>query len=574
MTQQRIIQHLLLTDTTMVLYAGPLQMLYDRGFLRYIGYRDSEILRMIYFAARDENWDTYDHVITREEKDITWETFIIEYDSVHRKDNQDVIRWKCKIEGFPDSSIRFTIDGEVLKEFKRNRVGFCILHPLKNLIGQPAESIDPNGKTQTGLFPVLVAPQNPFKNIRKLKWNFENRWYELIFEGDIFETEDQRNWSDASFKTFCTPADLPIPVTLPIGTKIFQRTTFRPLERLQPITSHENPIIQLEKTDQRAILPKVGLGLANENVAANKKALERIKQLNLDHVAIDVKPSQSDWISAFSQRCENAYALGLSLKVTLYLLQEANEHLNQFILLVQQNRLRIKEVLVLTEDNPVTSTQHLKAILTLREKLPDVKFGAGTEGDFKEVNRNRFDATGIDFISYSANPQVHAVDDRTLIENIDGLRETGKSAALLFNGQAIHITPITLQSRSVRKPDPRQKTDLAALWTLGALRATSEGKVSSITLFETFGDSGIVSPDGEPFPVYFMLERVLRFRNHEIVILTNSEPLLIDAMLFTDDSSTTLMIANYTDDLQTVKYGRNEFQVPPLQVYEINLSGT
>ena len=98
--------------------------------------------------------------------------------------------------------------------------------------------------------------------------------------------------------------------------------------------------------------------------------------------------------------------------------------------------------------------------------------------------------------------------------------------------------------------------------------------INSITLFETVGENGILSHDGTPYPVYTILEKVLRFRNHEMVELKNTEPLLIDALLFTNDSSTTLLMVNYTDDLQTVKYGRNEFQVPPLQLYEVNLSGT
>ena len=34
---------------------------------------------------------------------------------------------------------------------------------------------------------------------------------ELLFEGDLFETEDQRNWTDASFKTYCTPQELGFP---------------------------------------------------------------------------------------------------------------------------------------------------------------------------------------------------------------------------------------------------------------------------------------------------------------------------------------------------------------------------
>ena len=33
-------------------------MQYDQGFLRYIKLGDYEVLRMIYFALRDHNWDT------------------------------------------------------------------------------------------------------------------------------------------------------------------------------------------------------------------------------------------------------------------------------------------------------------------------------------------------------------------------------------------------------------------------------------------------------------------------------------------------------------------------------------
>jgi len=36
------------------------------------------------------------------------------------------------------------------------------------------------------------------------------RWT-ISFEGDVFETEDQRNWTDASFKTYCPPLRLPYP---------------------------------------------------------------------------------------------------------------------------------------------------------------------------------------------------------------------------------------------------------------------------------------------------------------------------------------------------------------------------
>ncbi|HEY0740914.1 MAG TPA: hypothetical protein VGD40_05600 [Chryseosolibacter sp.] len=558
----------------MILYAGPLQVLYERGFLRYISYQDAEILRMIYFALRDENWDTCEHIITHEEKDISWETFRVTYDSVHRKNNEDLIRWKASIEGLPDSSIRFTIDGEVLKEIKKNRAGFCVLHPLHGVKGQPVQVTQPDGSTYDGQFPAHVEPRNPFKDVQKLKWRFGDRWFEVSFSGDVFETEDQRNWIDTSFKTFCTPADLPIPVTLQPGTKIHQEVHFRPLEKLQPITSHDATVIQLDKTGEATRLPAIGTLLSAENNSINAAAVDQLKTVKLDHLAIAVSPSNADWIAKFSQQCEAAYAIDLAMKVVLTLPQDFNNTLNQFSGIIQQNRLRVNEVLLLSEKKPVTDQKLIDHIPTLKEALPGIKWGVGTSGDFKDLNRNRFNKGDADFVSYSAHPQVHAFDDRTLIENIDGLRETGDSSSIIYPKAEIHLCPITLQKRSWDKADPRQTSDLAALWTFGAIRAIAEAKVRSATLFETTGQNGLLSNAGQPYPITEMLQKLLRFKNHEMIVLKNNEPLLADAMLFSNDSSTTLLLVNYTDDLQVVRYGRNEFQVPPLQLIEINLSGT
>ena len=44
----------------------------------------------------------------------------------------------------------------------------------------------------------------------------------MIFNGETFEMEDQRNWTDASFKTYCTPLSLPYPIKIIKGTTIKQ----------------------------------------------------------------------------------------------------------------------------------------------------------------------------------------------------------------------------------------------------------------------------------------------------------------------------------------------------------------
>ena len=47
----------------------------------------------------------------------------------------------------------------------------------------------------------------------------------IRFEGDLWEMEDQRNWTDASYKTYSTPLRLPYPVEIQEGDRVWQRVT-------------------------------------------------------------------------------------------------------------------------------------------------------------------------------------------------------------------------------------------------------------------------------------------------------------------------------------------------------------
>src|SRR5262245_20431589 len=48
---------------------------------------------------------------------------------------------------------------------------------------------------------------------------------EVRFDGDVFETEDHRNWTDASFKTYVRPLALPWPYVLAKGETFAQSIT-------------------------------------------------------------------------------------------------------------------------------------------------------------------------------------------------------------------------------------------------------------------------------------------------------------------------------------------------------------
>ena len=49
------------------------------------------------------------------------------------------------------------------------------------------------------------------------------RQRECRMEGDTFEMEDQRNWSDASYKTYVRPLALPWPYQMPAKRAVRQQ---------------------------------------------------------------------------------------------------------------------------------------------------------------------------------------------------------------------------------------------------------------------------------------------------------------------------------------------------------------
>ena len=190
------------------LKAGPLNLFYEAGDLRYIKYGDKEIIRRIYVAVRDRNWDTVKPVLSNVKMDIKDDSFIITY-TVNNIQSDIDFCWLGKIIGKANGTITFSMDGEARSTFWRNRIGFCILHPMEYASTEcKIEHVD--GTIEQTTFPKFIAPQliindkpspvEPFSNMRALVYQVKpNLLAEVRFEGENFEMEDQRNWTDASF---------------------------------------------------------------------------------------------------------------------------------------------------------------------------------------------------------------------------------------------------------------------------------------------------------------------------------------------------------------------------------------
>lgn len=565
-----------------IMQAGALVVGYENGSLRRIRYGKTEVLRMIYFALRDRNWNTLESRIENEKISAGDNRFLITYECVNLNVGVPIMRWAVQIEGTPEGTITFEIRGTMLEKYLKNRAGFCILHPL-NVAGTNCTLTHPDGSESVHLFPVEISPDNPFLQIQAMTWDADAITFHMEFEGDTFETEDQRNWGDASYKTFCTPLDRPFPAELKKGDKVFQKITFRPVAPLAPLTDAGNHI-SLKATNMKATVPLFGVCASTEVQHLSEQAVARIRGLRLSHYRVEVHPAQENWVADFSGACETAYALGIGLEVALHLTANYAEEIESFSILCQQNKVRLRRVLLLDATGMVTDQNMIAEVRVLKRTFPRVLFGAGTNYNFNEINKNHFRPEDIDFVSLSFDPQEHAFDDLTILENIGTLPHVIRSAKSIYGeSMAVQISPLALRKRfnpyatnpddlfipEERKADPRQSETLCAVWAFGSIIGLTKGGAQAITFFQTAGRQGVVSSEGEAYPVYEVLKQFALFQGKSADLLESSDPLTLEAIVIDDKI---LAIVNYSTKATMARWNDQDFELAPQEMKLVKLN--
>ena len=86
------------------LCAGPLSMIFESGDLRYIRFGDHELLRRVYVAIRDHNWDTILPQLSNLQIEQDDDTFRITYDVTNKGADVDFF-WQGTITGDANGTI-------------------------------------------------------------------------------------------------------------------------------------------------------------------------------------------------------------------------------------------------------------------------------------------------------------------------------------------------------------------------------------------------------------------------------------------------------------------------------------
>lgn len=494
------------------LHAGSLTCLYENGNIRYIKKENTELVRMLYGAVRDADWGTADAVISDEQILQQENSFLISYTAHYHKDN---IYYKANfsIEGKPDDSLVFKMNGKALSSFNTNRMGLCAHLPVKECKGRAVTITDETRATSQAFFPSNISPHQPFGAFQKIQWNtITGDAVAIAFEGDTFEAEDQRNWMDHSFKIYGRPLALPYPFWVNKGEEIKQCIT---LKLSAGNTFSESALKKEDATAEYFPLPKIGFTAADELRALSENEIALLHQIPFEHYRAEVD-FEKDWKASLYGAASNAKAVKALLELILFFTDNYREEIQQFTNVIKPLHKQIKTVLPLHKAHKVTPVFLQEYFYRLlKQTLPELQIGYGTDAYFAELNRHRPQNDFFDFVSFSINPQVHAFDIRTLLENlqtIPDMMDTIRS----FTQKPILVSPVSFKRRKnhdatgnnchelINNNDERQYTAFGAGWFLLCLFQLHAA--AQVSFFKTTGSGGIIQQEVKiPSPLYNVL---------------------------------------------------------------------
>ncbi len=493
---------------------GQLTLRHDRNgaFAREISLGGEELFRGIGFVVRDAHWGTPmltgEAILSRQNDratatsggrldvagcDLTWST-----------------EWSITESGLEAKGRASSVTG-----FETNRTGFVVLHSLGATRGRPVRVFHPGGGVEDTTFPDLVSPHQPFFDIEALEYTTTaGSRLRLSFSGEVFEIEDQRNWTDASYKTYCRPLRLPYPYRIEPSTVIEQSVR---LEILATAPGGSRPRRTAPWIERTAVLPMLGTSLPPGAFDAGQVAA--LDALKLGFTAIEVDLSDEDGLATASEKI--AAAPGL-LRIDIRKSEEKKtlEAVTTFAPLLA-NKALIGLSIWDAED---------LTIAAVRTVASNVRIGGGTGAFFTELNRlSRWPAA--DYLTWTSNPTVHGSSDDTIGETIEPLADIIRTARARSSSARFQIGPITLglrynpnsttpEGRRVSSPpDPRQNEMITAAWAVGTIAGFADPAVETLAFFEPTGPKGLVSEDGSLSPAAHVLLRLSPYAGCKVSVM-------------------------------------------------------
>lgn len=482
---------------------GPWSLRLSDGRLDDVRFGSARIVRGIRVVVRDEDWGTFETVGAVVE--VEDRALVVTGASAQGGAR---VEWTLRA-AFSDDALSVALEARASTALLRNRLGLIVLHGTESA-GAPLVARHPDGTSDRGSFPDRIAPHQPAQDLAGLAWAADGVPVELSLEGDVFETEDQRNWTDASFKTYSTPLSRPFPVPVAAGELVRQSLRIvcdgLPPSRIEAVSP---ALAVLRIGGAGHPLPEIRTSAASAPTELRPDVRPALDPL----IECDVR--WAGWRRALHRAVEDAHGRPIDLRVVASTPEDVGAVLDEL------------------GDAPLTRLGVFAAVghLSTPELLAEARRAAGARGievvggvrsHFTELNRGADAlAHGDAPLAFSITPFMHDRSGHQLIESIAVQRAVVRDAAAIARGRRLLLGPITLGARmnavSTSPFDPgsadidrsgygphavpgstdeRQHAPELAAWVVGSLAALAVPPVASLAYFEQWGPRGLVGAEG------------------------------------------------------------------------------
>ncbi|RWD45774.1 hypothetical protein [Mesorhizobium sp.] len=591
------------------LRAGALSADFVNGNLRTIRHGGTEVLRTIAYVIRDRDWGTYEPALTDLVIDQGADTFSVSYSASCVGPKGSRLDFRATIEGSADGQLVFDVSARPEDDFETNRCGFCILHPIAGLAGSPITVEHTDGSVVETKLPQLIDPWQPFKDLRAITHEVRpGVTAECRMEGDVFEMEDQRNWSDASYKTYVRPLALPWPYVLPADETLRQTISLRISGDVKaPAAATAAEHVRVELGEAGPALPDIGVIIYPDEVEAALANLPTLSALGPQQLMFHYDPTRGHGLEALQSyaRLAAACPVDTTLECVVSCVGDLDAELSGVADAVRQAGLKLSAIAV----SPSVDRQSTPpgsawpecppledVYAAARRAFPDIRLGGGMFSYFTELNRKRVPADLLDFVTHCTCPIVHAADDLSVMQSLEALPFITASVRAIFGPKHYRIGPSTIAMRqnpyggatkanphrqriAMADRDPRHAGMFAAAWTIGYAARVAPAGLEMLTLSSFTGPFGVLAASGEPVgegeprPIFEAIKGLCELAGfRHIAARTSDETRVLTLAGRSPAGQTVMWLANLTASEVTVDisgFERRHLVMPPYAITRI-----
>lgn len=578
-----------------VLTAGPVTATLENGQLRWIKIGEAEAIRSIAFVVRDRIWSTPVPEISNLKVEQSAGGFKVSLDALCRTQDGD-FKWHGEYSGDSSGTIRCLGVAKAEREFLTCRTGFVILHPLAGVVGNAMKVEHVDGSTEQKTMPREIVSAQPFFLVRAMSHEpTPGVTAQIRMEGDSWETEDHRNWTDASFKTYCRPLNLPWPYTIPAGGEVRHTVTLSFAGKLPTAPAKAGGPVTVTLGGAGGVMPRIGLSILPEDAEAAVAVADRVRPAKPQHVNCRIDLRAKDWdrkIALYRDTCAKIGAEAV-LEIIIPGKASAEAELKPVAEILIAAGLKPAAIIVTPAANLMSyppGVPYPEGVPTWdqvaaagRKIFPGVRLGGGMLANFTEINRTRPPRGMFDYVTHATSSLVHAADDRSVMEALDTVGHIIHSAKAIVGKTPYRIGPSHIGNSfnpygatytqnpdnrrvTMARVEPRHRALFAAAWHLGYISQAAKGGVEAVTMASPVGEFGIVYaelPHAQPgydgvegaalYPVFHVIRGMSAAAGKPSIDAQSSDTERLRCVAWRNGQATHLWLANLRDETLTVQ---------------------